>query len=44
MESRSAVLVKLWNLEVQFWVNTENLGNKEKSNMKVGQNLDPRIK
>jgi len=38
-------LLKLWNLEVQFWVPIlEALGITEKSNMKMGQNCDPRLK
>jgi len=32
-------------LEDQFWVPVlKTLGSKEKSNMKMGQNLDPRLK
>jgi len=35
----------LWNLEGQFWVLVlEAIGNTEKSNMKMGQNFDPRFK
>jgi len=34
-------LPKLWNIEMQFWAPIlETIGNTEKSNMKMGQNLD----
>jgi len=37
-------LPKLLNLEVQFWVPIlKPIGNTEKSNMKMGQNCDPRL-
>jgi len=36
-------ILKLWSLEVQFWVPIlTTIGITEKSNMKLGQNLDPR--
>jgi len=36
-------ILKLWSLEVQFWVSIlTTIGITEKSNMKMGQNLDPR--
>jgi len=36
-------ILKLWSLEVQFWVPIlTTIGITEKSNMKMGQNLDPR--
>jgi len=37
-------LLKLWNLEVQFWAHIlKTIGNTQKSNMKMGQNLDPQL-
>jgi len=36
-------LPKLWNVEVEFWVPIlKPTRNTEKSNMKMGQNFDPR--
>jgi len=37
-------VLKLRNLEVRFWGIVLNpIGNNGKSNMKMGQNLDPRL-
>jgi len=37
-------LLKLWNLEVQFWVPIlKTIGNTVKPNMKMGYNFDPRV-
>jgi len=36
-------LTKLWNVEVQFWVTIlKTIENTEKSNMKMGKDVDPR--